>query len=161
MEFEGMMKSRRSFLGLSAIGALGAVTAGLPFAVQAAADKTRDLKVYKTPWCGCCVAWVDHMRAAGFTVTVEERDDLEPLKAYYGVTADLGSCHTGLIDGYVIEGHVPAAEVKRLLEERPEARGLAVPGMPIGSPGMEQGDRKDPYEVILFSDEARSVFARY
>src|SRR5690606_36349110 len=101
------------------------------------------------------------MRAAGFTVKVEEREDLAPLKVQHGISADLQSCHTAIIDGYAIEGHVPAVEVKRLLAERPQAMGLAVPGMPVGSPGMEQGDIRDPYNVILFAKNSRKVFARY
>ena len=119
------------------------------------------ITVHKTPWCGCCAAWVDHMRDAGFSVRVTEMEDLAALKARYGVTAELASCHTALIGGYVVEGHVPAADVARLLKERPEATGLAVPGMPVGSPGMEMGSEQDPYEVVLFGSGTRETFARY
>ena len=114
-----------------------------------------------SPWCGCCAAWGDHMRDAGFSVRVTEMEDLAALKARYGVTAELASCHTALIGGYVVEGHVPAADVARLLKERPEATGLAVPGMPVGSPGMEMGSEQDPYEVVLFGSGTRETFARY
>lgn len=101
------------------------------------------------------------MRAEGFTVRDRLADDLAPLKSRLGVPADLQSCHTATVDGYVIEGHVPAREVRRLLEERPSAIGLAVSGMPMGSPGMETGGAADSYEVLLFAAERQSVFARY
>ena len=101
------------------------------------------------------------MRSAGFRVVVADITDLRPIKKKFGVVPELRSCHTAVIDGYVIEGHVPAREVMRLLTDRPKAIGLAVPGMPIGSPGMEQGGRRDPFQVILFSTTHRSVFAEY
>ncbi len=101
------------------------------------------------------------MRNAGFRVRVTELQDLSPVKMRYGVTNDLQSCHTAIIEGYVIEGHVPARDVSRLLQERPKAIGIAVPGMPIGSPGMEQGNHQDPYDVVLFTASERKVFARY
>ncbi|HYG90908.1 MAG TPA: DUF411 domain-containing protein [Azospirillum sp.] len=105
--------------------------------------------VWKAASCGCCGNWVEHMRKAGFTVTVHEVDDVDPVKARLGVPGALQSCHTAEIDGYVLEGHVPADSVARLLRERPTAKGLAVPGMPQGSPGMETGV-KEPYRVVLF-----------
>jgi hypothetical protein len=147
--------TRRSFV-LASFAATALVASGLS---AHAASET--LEVYKTPWCGCCTAWVDHMQGAGFAVRVTEMEDLEPFKARHGVTADLASCHTALIGGYVIEGHVPAADVARLLKERPEATGLAVPGMPVGSPGMEINGEADPYEVVLFGPVTRETFARY
>ncbi|WP_421865587.1 DUF411 domain-containing protein [Parvibaculum sp.] len=147
--------TRRSFV-LSSFAAAALVVTGLP---AYAASET--LEVYKTPWCGCCTAWVDHMREAGFDVRVTEMEDLEPFKARHGVSAELTSCHTALIGGYVIEGHVPASDVARLLEERPEATGLAVPGMPVGSPGMEMGDERDSYEVVLFGPAGSETFSRY
>lgn len=104
--------------------------------------------VHKTPTCGCCGAWVEHMRAAGFQVQVEERADLEPVRQRLGVPGGKVSCHTAQVGGYFVEGHVPADDVKRLLAERPRARGLVVPGMPLGSPGMETPDgRVQPYTV--------------
>lgn len=120
-----------------------------------------DMVVYKSPTCGCCTAWIDHIEANGITVDVRETYDLEPIKAKMGVPGQMESCHTAMIDGYVVEGHVPAADIKRLLKERPKARGLAVPGMPIGSPGMEQGDQKDPYAVVLFGDQGYQLYARH
>lgn len=119
------------------------------------------LEVYKSPYCGCCGDWVEHMRANGFEVEVHDTDNMQPVKERAGIQAGMGSCHTAFIDGYSIEGHVPAEDVKRLLEQKPDARGLTVPGMPMGSPGME-GPRQDSYKVILFRDSgANEVFARH
>lgn len=119
------------------------------------------MTVYKSPTCGCCVAWVDHLRANGLTVEVVDEPQMNPLKGSLGVPGDLRSCHTATIGDYVVEGHVPAQDIQRLLAERPAVQGLAVPGMPIGSPGMEMGDRVDPYEVIAFQGEQRQVFAQH
>ena len=120
------------------------------------------VEVYKSPSCGCCTLWVEHMQQSGFKVNVHNVRDVTPMRANAGVPDAMGSCHTGLVGGYAIEGHVPAADVKRLLRERPKATGIAVPGMVQGSPGMEQGGRKDPYSVILFNKGGRSfVFARH
>ena len=117
--------------------------------------------VYKTPSCGCCTGWVDHLRANGFLVTVEEMQDLKSLKTRLGVPGDLDSCHTATVGGYFVEGHVPASDIRRLLAEKPAAKGIAVPGMPVGSPGMERGDQRDPYQVIQFGDDGRTVFATH
>lgn len=153
-----MMLTRRGFLqSVSAGLAVLPVVGALPVL----ADATPVLQVYKSPFCGCCGAWVEHMRDAGLTVQVTELDDVETVKRDLGVPETLHSCHTALIDGYVIEGHVPAREVLRLLRERLPATGLAVPGMPIGSPGMEQGDQRDPYSVILFNGSEQMSYARY
>lgn len=120
------------------------------------------VSVFKDPNCGCCTAWVDHLKAAGFPVRVTEVGDTGAMRRRHGMPDAYGGCHTGLVEGYVIEGHVPAAEVKRLLEARPAAIGLSVPGMPVGSPGMEFGDRQDPYEVLLVDEGGQArVFARY
>lgn len=120
------------------------------------------LAVYKTPTCPCCDGWIDHMRRAGFVATVTVVDDLRPLRISHGLPDALASCHTGLIGGYLIEGHVPAADVTRLLSERPTAIGLAVPAMPLGSPGMEtpQGHR-DPFDTLLVHRTGVRVFARH
>jgi hypothetical protein len=122
---------------------------------------SQEITVYKTPSCGCCTKWVDHLAENGFEVTVQSLDDLSPVKSRLGVPRELQSCHTAEIDGYVIEGHVPAADIERLLEERPDATGIAVPGMPVGSPGMEYGARKDPYDVILFGGDEQKVYASH
>lgn len=120
------------------------------------------VEVFKSPRCGCCTKWVDHLRANGFDVKVEETDNLQPIKEKALIPAGKGSCHTAFVDGYVIEGHVPASDIKRLLEEKPTAQGLTVPGMPIGSPGMEMGDQKAKYEVLMFQDDgATEVFSQH
>lgn len=103
---------------------------------------------WKSPSCGCCGGWVRHMRAAGFTVTILDVADVQPVKDRHGVPPELASCHTAVVDGYVVEGHVPAADIKRLLQERPVAKGLAAPGMPASAPGMD--GPHEPYEVTLF-----------
>lgn len=118
--------------------------------------------VYKSPTCGCCESWVGHMQKAGFSVEVRDMQDIGPIKAEAGVPAGLGSCHTARIGDYFVEGHVPPDDVKRLLAEHPDARGLAVAGMPQGSPGMEQGRASEPYDVLLVAkDGSTSVFARH
>ena len=118
--------------------------------------------VYKTESCGCCAAWVRHMEASGFRVEVHNESNMSPIKRALGVPADLESCHTAKVDRYFIEGHVPAEDVRRLLAERRNALGIAVPRMPIGSPGMEQGNRREPYDVLLVQRSgATSVFAHH
>lgn len=118
------------------------------------------MTVYKNPSCSCCAKWVDHLRAAGFQVTVIDTANLEPIKARSGVTQDLGSCHTATVGGYVIEGHVPADLIQKLLAERPSVRGLAVPGMVVGSPGME-GPNPQHYDVVSFDRAGQTqLYAR-
>ena len=121
------------------------------------------LTVHKHPSCGCCNKWIEHMRDAGFTVAVEETTDMQPVKRKAGVPESQGSCHTAQVGGYFIEGHVPAADVQRLLHERPKARGLAVPGMPLGSPGMEHPDgTTQPYAVsLVLEDGSVREFSRH
>ena len=119
-------------------------------------QKPPTVSVYKTATCGCCAKWVDHVRAQGFDVKVQDVDDIGRVKATHGVPRELSSCHTMLVGGYVIEGHVPADVVKRLLRERPKIAGLAVPGMPVGSPGMEQGGRRDPYAIVSFDQAGQT-----
>ena len=134
-----------------------------PLALLACAQATAaTIDVVKSPYCGCCAQWVEYLRAHGFTVRVTETEDLDAVARNRGVPAALRSCHTATVEGYVIEGHVPAEDIGRLLRERPQAAGLAVPGMPIGSPGMEQGDRRQPYATILFRRDGRQqLFARH
>lgn len=117
--------------------------------------------VHKTPWCGCCAKWADHLEANGFDVVIDEREDLTPVRARLGVPDELQGCHTGEVEGYAVEGHVPAKDIRRLLAELPAARGLSVPGMPMGSPGMDMGDEVDAYDVILFGDDGAKTYSSY
>jgi len=119
------------------------------------------INVAKSPYCGCCEEWTKHMRAAGFTVNVHNVEDTTPIASKLGVPDSLRSCHTAKAGKYVIEGHVPAADVKRLLKEQPNAIGLAVAGMPQGAPGMEQGAPKEHYKTILFTKTGSRVFASH
>ena len=147
---------RRTFL--SAVAGLSAV-ASVP---ARAATAWPAVDVFKSPTCGCCGAWVEHLKASGFDVRVTEVDDTAAARKRLGMPDAFGSCHTATVGGYVLEGHVPAAEVKRLLGAKPKAIGLAVPGMPVGSPGMEVGSRRDPFDVLLVERNGRStVYARY
>ena len=125
-------------------------------------DALPKMIVTRDPNCGCCGAWVAHVKAAGFLVEVAEAADLAPLKAKLGVPENLASCHTAEVGDYVVEGHVPAGAIKRLLTQRPPATGLAVAGMPVGSPGMEvPGTSPETYDIVLFAPGGRRVFARY
>jgi len=134
-----------------------ALSVNLSFAAE-----PQTVEVYKSPTCGCCTEWVAHMKQNGFKVSVHEVNYVAPFRRQLGVPDQMESCHTAQVGGYAIEGHVPAADVKRLLRERPKAKGIAVPGMVQGSPGMEQGVSKDPYQVLLFDSSGRStVFARH
>ena len=128
----------------------------------ASAETLPKMTVTKEPSCGCCGAWVDHVRKAGFPVEVVESSGVNRLKVRLGVPQALASCHTAEVSGYVIEGHVPADAIKRLLAEKPKARGIAVPGMPVGSPGMEiEGVQNDTYDVVLFGAARQTTFGRY
>ena len=118
------------------------------------------ITVHRDPNCGCCSGWVRHLQKAGFPTTVLDTTDLDAVKTRLGVPDDLAACHTAEASGYVIEGHVPAVALKRLLAEKPDATGLAVPGMPIGSPGME-GAAPEPYDVVLFGPNARRTYMRF
>jgi hypothetical protein len=118
------------------------------------------MTVYKTPTCGCCAKWVEHMKQAGFRVVVKEVPTTAQARKDAGIPEKYGSCHTGIVNGYAIEGHVPAADVQRLLKLKPKAVGLAVPGMPMGSPGME-GPYKDAYRVLLVTADGVETFQQY
>jgi len=141
--------TRKLFFALTLIVA----TAAIALQAQAQRNAGPSVDVFKSATCGCCAKWVDHMRHAGFTVHVTdlEEADLQKIKARYGVPASAQSCHTARVGGFTVEGHVPATEVKRLLKEKPAVVGLAVPGMPLGSPGMEvAGMKPQPYNVLTF-----------
>jgi hypothetical protein len=147
----------KRFLGAGAlafaIATLTATTTEKPVAVT----------VYKNAQCGCCKGWVEHLRQNGFEVTANDVDDLAAIKSKLGVPAALGSCHTAVVGRYVVEGHVPAADIRKLLEEKPQVVGIGVPGMPIGSPGMEVPGRvSDRYNVTAFTkDGTQRVFASH
>ncbi len=139
--------------------AAGPAAATLASTTADATPGVPQLTVYKTPTCGCCEEWVTHLRENGFSVIVHDQNDLSAVKRANGITPQLESCHTAVIDGYVIEGHVPADLIARMLNERPEIAGLAVPGMPGGSPGMESAP-KEPYQVLAIAKDGRtSVYA--
>lgn len=141
-----------------------AVTAAVVAATGVRAEPSARLTVVKSPTCGCCSAWVRHMREAGFVVETFDvgAAELEGYKRMAGLPESLWACHTARIGSYVVEGHVPAADVARLLADAPEALGLAVPGMPVGSPGMEMGDRRDPFDTLLvLRDGSTRVYVRH
>lgn len=154
-----MTINRRGFL-ISASSFV--MLAGLGTHLRAAGSET--MEVFKSATCGCCKDWITHVEEAGFVVTSRdlEQDQLARLKRMAGVPDDLAGCHTARIGGYVIEGHVPAADIRRLLRMRPDAIGLSVPGMPFGSPGMGPEDQREAYDVVLIRRDGRAeVFASY
>jgi len=127
------------------------------------ATMTQKIVMYKSPTCSCCSGWADHLRSAGFTVIEKKSNDMASIKEQYGVPKKLASCHTAIVDGYIIEGHVPAADVKRLLKERPKVAGLTAPGMPMKSPGMQAvGKKPRGYDVLSFDKDGKTtVFHSY
>lgn len=140
--------------------ALGIVAAAVIAPTVSEADQTPVIRVHKDPSCGCCSSWVRHLEAAGLNVTVREERNLQDVRKRLGVPADLVACHTAEAGGYFIEGHVPAPAIQRLLKERPIATGVAVPGMPMGSPGME-GGTSERYAVILFGPDGRRAYMEF
>jgi hypothetical protein len=161
----GLAGAGTTMLALAGCAREDAATANAMLATaQAIAQKTPalSLEVWKTPNCGCCKLWVAHLEKNGFAVQAHNVNDTSAMRAQLGMPSALGSCHTAQVAGYVIEGHVPASEIKRLLAEKPQALGLSVPGMPIGSPGMEVGDQKPEYDVLLvLADGSTRVFHSY
>jgi hypothetical protein len=137
------------------VGAVFLLQAGAVFAAE-----EQLITVHRDPNCGCCLGWVQHLQRAGFRTKVLETKDVDAVKTRLGVPDDLAACHTAEVAGYVVEGHVPAAALKRFLAEKPNATGLAVPGMPIGSPGME-GGKPETYEVVLFEPNGRRPYMRF
>ena len=154
-----MTYTRRSFIQAAAASAAGLIV--LPTLVQASSAAT-PITVYKTPTCGCCKAWIEHLQKNGFAPTTHDLNDLSETKDMLGVPDALRSCHTAVIGRFVIEGHVPADLIKKVVAEKPAGvLGLAVPGMPTGSPGMEVPGRKDAYDVIAFRrDGKRTIYAK-
>ena len=142
------------WLGTAVIIAAGAVVWNMK------PSEAADVVVYKSPTCGCCAKWIDHLEDNGFSVEVHDERNMDPVKHRLGVPRHLQSCHTAEVGGYIVEGHVPADVIARMLRERPAINGLAVPGMPMGSPGME-GPRKDPYDVLAYDAAGKaSVYER-
>ncbi|BCS32788.1 CopG family transcriptional regulator [Luteitalea sp. TBR-22] len=142
-----------------ASGLVGALA--LAGVVVTAQQKAPTIVVYKTPTCGCCTKWVEHLQAAGFTVQTQHRDDLTIIRQTHKVPPTATSCHTALVGPYVVEGHVPAADVKRMLAEQPKIKGIAVAGMPVGSPGME-GPAPQKYDTVAFTEAGKiTVFAKH
>ena len=141
----------------------GAVALSSPGLLAAGPAKPTPVTVYKTPRCGCCSGWVAHLAASGFAPKVVELEDLAPIRARYGVPDSAASCHTGVIGAYALEGHVPASDIRKLLRVKPKARGLAVPGMPVGSPGMEApGGGAEPFDTLLLLPDGKvRVFTRH
>ena len=149
--------SRRAF-----VAGLGSISVLLSVPVTGYAASLPLVTVSKDPSCGCCTGWAEHIEAAGFPVRIVESQNMDAIKQQLRVPPALYSCHTAEVDGYVVEGHVPAAAIQRLLTERPAATGLAVPGMPAGSPGMDfPGVTAEPYEVFLFAPADQKVFGRF
>nr|CCD32037.1 Predicted metal-binding protein [Methylocystis sp. SC2] len=145
-----MSKSKTSLAIVFALG-LSAPLAAL----------AQDIVAWRSPSCGCCRLWVKHLEDAGMKVTMIDVRDIAKIKKEHGITPELASCHTAIVEGYTIEGHVPASEIKRLLAERPDAIGLSVPGMPAGSPGMEQGAAASYNVLLVKRDGSTEVFAHY
>jgi hypothetical protein len=161
---QDVMWTRRTWVAAMGRTLAGAAALGVmvPRAARAGGDAV-PLTVYKDPSCGCCTKWIEHLRASGLRPTVHDRTDMDALKDGLGVPAALRSCHTAVAGKYVVEGHVPAADITRLIKTAPKGIiGIAVPGMPAGSPGMEMGGRIDRYDVIAFSaNGATTTFARH
>jgi hypothetical protein len=146
------MITRKSLYGALAFAALS-----LGSAAHAAT-----MTMFKSPSCGCCGKWAEHAQQHGFQVKTVATEDMTAVKKRLGVPDGLASCHTSIVNGYVIEGHVPAADIKRLLAQKPNARGIAVAGMPMGSPGMEHGNHREPYATMLIGKDGKAtVFARH
>ena len=167
--FERIGKTTMNIKGLIAAGAISFFVNGTAEASQGSWDKPTpalpnpaEITVYRSPTCGCCAKWLEHMKKHGFLIRDIQEMNMDAIKRKLGVPLELQSCHTGVVDGYVIEGHVPAGDVKKLLGTKSDLAGLAVPGMPAGAPGMEMGERKDPFAVVGFGKDGKTrVFSEY
>ncbi|MEM7772843.1 MAG: DUF411 domain-containing protein [Cyanobacteria bacterium P01_A01_bin.37] len=140
-------------MGLILAGCSGTSHSQTEHEIDPAIAMNHELTVFRSPTCGCCHLWAEHMKEAGFQVRDEITEDMQAIKQQYGIPANLASCHTTIVDGFVVEGHIPATDVARLLTEQPDISGIAVPGMPIGSPGMESGNYIEPYTVFSFTED--------
>ena len=161
------MNSRQPFfrqalvIGIISVVAVSCVPSNSADLVQVDSAELPTLEVFRSATCGCCHKWVEHVEAAGFKVTETIVEDINAVKAERGVPQALASCHTTIADGYIIEGHIPAEDVARLLTEKSDVAGIAVPGMPIGSPGMEVGNEVEPYAVLSFGDGGIETFSEH
>lgn len=157
---QGDVASRRPAAAVPLAESSPAARARAATTTRLALEDAPTITVYKTPTCGCCTSWVEHLREHGFEVETHDLNNLDPVKRRHGITRSLESCHTAEVDGYVVEGHVPADLIERMLRDRPEIAGLAVPGMPMGSPGME-GPYTESYNVLAFDREGKTtIFER-
>ena len=155
-------KKSRLLTGIG-VGTIALVAISISWIFMAKESQATDITVYKSPSCQCCGRWVDHLEKNGFTVTVHSEDDMNAVKKRLGVPNKLSSCHTGVMENYIVEGHVPAKDLQRLLREKPPVKGITAPGMPMGSPGMEiPGETPDHYNVLIFTqDGITQVFANH
>jgi hypothetical protein len=145
---------RTLLIGVAAVLTLSSASLGQ----QQAKPKLIPMTVYKSPACGCCSLWVDYMRKNGFDAKVQDVDNIGALKLKLGVREEFASCHTTEVGGYIVEGHVPVESVQRMLKERPKIAGIAVPGMPAGSPGMEvPSGKKDSYNILAFTSDGKAT----
>jgi hypothetical protein len=136
-----------------AIGVMFIVLAGLSFGLKA--NEPVEIEVYRSPTCGCCSKWIKHLQENNFAVKDFVTNDVQVIKDKYGVTGNMASCHTAIVDGYVVEGHVPASDIMQLIKDKPKVIGISVPGMPVGTPGMDMGGRKDAYQVVSFDKQGK------
>ncbi|MEQ1544593.1 DUF411 domain-containing protein [Methyloglobulus sp.] len=151
------MKKVKHFLAIALL-----FSAGFAWAEAAQADEKIDIMVNRSPTCSCCGKWIEHLKQNSFNVKDVVSDDVQAVKNKYGVTQELASCHTAIVNGYVVEGHVPANDIRTLLKNKPDVVGITVPGMPTGTPGMEMGGKKDAYQVISFDKKNQhQVFSSY
>ena len=161
MSFFPSLSSHAKAFGIGVVLALLGLGVYVQWGPGASADLP-PITVYKSPTCGCCSDWVTHLRDNGFSVDVKEEVNMQPIKRRGKVPKQLASCHTATIAGYVVEGHVPAEQIERLLRQKPSLHGISVPGMPVGSPGMERGDYVEPYSVVGFTTSGdTTVVAQY
>lgn len=161
---KGQKMGKRATIGVAGVSLVLAIAFGVVFWLEPVSDaNATEITVYKSPTCGCCRDWVDHLEDEGFKVIVHDRNNMDAIKATYGIKQNLQSCHTAVVEGYVVEGHVPASDIKRMLKEKPQVAGLTAPGMPQRSPGMQPANQKPSgYDVLSFTKQGRTeVYTRY
>jgi hypothetical protein len=164
MKLNGFSFQIRQYIRLLTLGlvTIAVIIVLMSAPSMAASSKASEITVYRAPSCSCCGGWIAHLAAQGFQLKEIATSNMNMLKQQHGVPNDLASCHTAVIQGYVIEGHVPVKDIKRLLAQHPKVAGIAVPGMPIGTPGMEDGDRREPFTVFSFDEQGNAqAFNQY